>query len=159
KHIQSVLRRAHSHKGTSFIEIYQNCNIFNDGAYEDLTNKEITLDNVIQLEHGQPLIFGKNKNLGIHIDGNAPKIINLEKDDNASIDDFLVHDEKDMFIASMLSAFTYNEKFPTPIGIIYSVDEPIYEDLLQDQINMAIAKQGKGDIQALLDSGNAWEVK
>jgi 2-oxoglutarate ferredoxin oxidoreductase subunit beta len=105
------------------------------------------------------MIFGINRNLGIRLDGYTPLIIDLDKDDNVSIADVLVHNEKDIVIASTLSAFTYNDNFPTPVGIIYSVDEPIYEDMLQDQINTAIAKQGKGDIQALLNSGNTWEVK
>lgn len=159
KHIQSVLKSAYEHKGTSFVEIYQNCNIFNNGAFENLTDKKILSENIIQLEHGQPMIFGKNHNLGIHLDGYTPKIIDLDKDDNVSIDDVLVHNEKDIVIASMLSSFTYNDNFPTPIGIIYAVDEPVYEDLLQDQINLAIEKQGKGDVQTLLNSGNTWEVK
>ncbi len=159
KHIQSVLTRAHEHNGTSFVEIYQNCNIFNDGAYENLTNKEVASDNIIELENGQPMLFGKNRNLGIHLDCNTPKIIDLDKSNNLSIDDVLVHDEKDLFIASMLSAFTYDLQFPTPIGVIYSIDEPIYEELLQNQIKNAIEKQGKGDIDILLNTGNVWEVK
>jgi 2-oxoglutarate ferredoxin oxidoreductase subunit beta len=159
KHIQSVLKSAYYHKGTSFVEIYQNCNIFNDGAFENLTNKKILSDNIIELEHGKPMIFGKNNNLGIRLDGYTPTVIDLDKDNNISVEDVLVHNEKDIVIASTLSAFTYNDNFPTPIGIIYSIDEPIYEDLLQDQIKLAIEKQGKGDIQALLDSGNTWEVK
>ena len=148
KHIQSILRSAHAHKGTSFVEIYQNCVIFNDRAFEDLTDKKIASDHLIQLENGQPMIFGKNHNLGIHLDCNVPKIIDLDNDNNVSIDDVLVHDEKDIVRASMLSSFTYDDNFPTPIGIIYAVDEPIYENLLQDQINTAIEKQGKGDIKA-----------
>ena len=159
KHIQSVLKSAYYHKGTSFVEIYQNCNIFNDGAFENLTNKKILSDNIIELEHGKPMIFGKNNNLGIRLDGYTPIVIDLDKDNNISVEDVLVHNEKDIVIASTLSAFTYNDNFPTPMGIIYSVDEPIYEELLQDQIKLAIEKQGKGDIQALLDSGNTWEVK
>jgi 2-oxoglutarate ferredoxin oxidoreductase subunit beta len=159
KHIQSVLKSAYYHKGTSFVEIYQNCNIFNDGAFENLTNKKILSDNIIELEHGKPMIFGKNNNLGIRLDGYTPIVVDLDKDNNISVEDVLVHNEKDIVIASTLSAFTYNDNFPTPIGIIYSIDEPIYEDLLQDQIKLAIEKQGKGDIQALLDSGNTWEVK
>ncbi|MFC1785402.1 2-oxoacid:ferredoxin oxidoreductase subunit beta [Candidatus Neomarinimicrobiota bacterium] len=159
KHIQDVLKSAYEHKGTSFIEIYQNCNIFNDGAYENLTDKAVAPDNVIQLENGKPMIFGKNNNLGIHLDCNTPKIINLDEDDNVSIDDVLVHDEKDIVIASMLSSLTYDDNFPTPIGIIYAIDAPIYENLLQDQINSAIDKQGKGDMDSLLNSGNTWEVK
>lgn len=159
KHIQSVLKSAYGHKGTSFVEIYQNCNIFNDGAYENLTNKAIASDNIIQLESGQPMIFGKNKNLGIHLDCNIPKIIDLDKDNNVSIDDILIHDEKDMVIASMLSSFTYNDNFPTPIGIIYAVDEPIYEQLLDEQIDSAIQKLGIGDMDEVLAGGNIWEVK
>jgi len=159
KHIQSILKSAYEHKGTSFVEIYQNCNIFNDGAYENLTNKAVASDNIIQLESGQPMIFGKNKNLGIHLDCNTPKIIDLDKDNNVSIDDILIHDEKDTFIASLLSSFTYNENFPTPIGIIYAVDEPIYEELLDEQIKSAIRTQGKGDMDEMLAGGNFWEVK
>ncbi len=159
KHIQSVIKSAYYHKGTSFVEIYQNCNIFNDGAFEDLTNKKILSDNIIELEHGKPMIFGKNNNLGIRLDGYTPIVIDLDKDNNISVEDVLVHNEKDIVIASTLSAFTYNDNFPTPMGIIYSVDEPIYENLLHNQIELAIEKQGKGDIQALLDSGNTWEVK
>ena len=159
KHIQSILKRAYDHKGTSFVEIYQNCNIFNDGAFEDLTNKEVASDNIVQLENGKPMIFGKNHNLGIHLDCNTPKIVDLDKDNNVSIDDVLVHDEKDIVVASMLSSFTYNDNFPTPIGIIYSVDEPIYEQLLDGQINSAIEKLGKGDMDEVLAGGNIWEVK
>ena len=159
KHIQSILKRAYDHKGTSFVEIYQNCNIFNDGAFEDLTNKEVASDNIVQLENGKPMIFGKNHNLGIHLDCNTPKIVDLDKDNNVSIDDVLVHDEKDIVVASMLSSFTYNDNFPTPIGIIYSVDEPIYEQLLDEQINSAIEKLGKGNMDEVLAGGNIWEVK
>lgn len=159
KHIQSVLKSAYNHKGTSFVEVYQNCNIFNDGEFEDLTNKAILSDNIIQLEHGKPMLFGNKNNLGIRLDGYTPQIIDLDKDSNFSIDDVLVHNEKDFVIASTLSSFTYSEKFPTPIGIIYSVNQPIYEDLLQDQIKLAIEKKGRGDIQELLNSGNIWEVK
>jgi len=159
KHMQGVFRSAFEHKGTTFVEIYQNCNIFNDGAYENLTNKEIASNNIIELEHGQPLIFGKKKNLGIHLDCNVPKIIDLDNDNNVSIDEVLVHDEKDIVNASMLSSFTYNDDFPTPIGIIYAVDEPVYEELLDEQIKTAVQKQGKGDINSMLSGSNIWEVK
>ena len=159
KHLQYVIEKAHAHKGTSFVEIYQNCNIFNDGAYKNLTDKQVASDNVVELEHGKPMIFGKNKNLGIHLDCNTPKIVDLDKDNNVSIDDILVHNEKDIVTASMLSSFTYDDNFPTPIGIIYSVDEPVYENLLDDQISAAVQKQGKGDINAALAGPNIWEVK
>ena len=105
------------------------------------------------------MIFGKNRNLGIHLDCNTPKIVDLDKDKNVSIDDILVHNEKDIVIASMLSSYTYNDKFPTPVGIIYAVEEPIYEEMLDDQIKSAIQKQGEGDINATLAGPNIWEVK
>jgi 2-oxoglutarate ferredoxin oxidoreductase subunit beta len=159
KHMQSVIKSAHKHKGTSFVEIYQNCNIFNDGAYEDLTDKDVSSNNVLELEHDKPMIFGKNKNLGLHLDCNTPKIIDLDKDNNVSIDDILIHDQEDIVIASMLSSFTYNEDFPTPIGIIYAVDEPIYENLLDQQIKDAIEIRGEGNIENVLEGSNIWEVK
>jgi 2-oxoglutarate ferredoxin oxidoreductase subunit beta len=159
KHLQYIIEKAHKHRGTSFVEIYQNCNIFNDGAFKSLTDKQVASDNVLELEHRKPMIFGKKKNLGIHLDCNTPKIVDLDKDNNVSIDDVLIHDERDIVNAYMLSSFTYSDNFPTPIGVIYSVDEPIYENLLDDQISAAIQKQGKGDISAALAGPNIWEVK
>lgn len=159
KHMQSMIKSAHAHKGTSFVEIYQNCNIFNDGAYDNLTDKNVASDNVLELEHGKPMIFGKQKNLGLHLDCNIPKIVDLDKDNNVSIDDILVHDQEDVVIASMLSSFTYDDDFPTPIGIIYAVDEPIYEKLMDEQIKAAIAKKGEGKIEDVLAGPNIWEVK
>ncbi len=159
KHMQSVIKNAYEHKGTSFVEIYQNCNIFNDGAYEDLTEKEVAANNVLELEHGKPMLFGKNKHLGLHLDWNTPKIVDLDKDKNVSIDDILVHDQTDFVIASILSSFTYDANFPTPIGIIYAVDEPVYENLLDEQIEDAITKKGAGKIEDVLAGPNIWEVK
>ncbi len=159
KHMQAMLKRSFEHTGTSFLEIYQNCNIFNNGAFVEYTDKEMKHGNILMLEHDKPMLFGKNNNLGIKMDGNKPKVINIEKDKNISIDDVLIHDETSIIIASMLSAFTSHPKYPDPIGVLYAINEPIYEDMLQDQINTAIKKQGKGDIQALLNSGNIWEVK
>lgn len=159
KHLQSILKSAYEHNGTSFVEIYQNCNIFNDGAYANLTDKNVAADNVLELEHSKPMIFGKNKNLGLHIDCNSPSIIDLAKDKNVSIDDVLVHDQTDIVRASMLSSLTYNDNFPTPIGILYAVDEPIYEEMLDAQIEAAIKKQGEGDINTVLAGSNVWEVK
>lgn len=159
KHLQSILKSAYEHKGTSFVEVYQNCNIFNDGAYANLTDKNVAADNVLELEHGKPMIFGKNKNLGLVMDCNTPRIVDLDKDKNVSIDDVFVHDQTDIVIASMLSSLTYNDNFPTPIGIIYSVEEPIYEKMLDDQIKTAIQKQGEGDINTVLAGPNIWEVK
>ncbi|MEE9189470.1 MAG: 2-oxoacid:ferredoxin oxidoreductase subunit beta [Candidatus Neomarinimicrobiota bacterium] len=158
-HMQSMIKRAHKHAGTSFLEIYQNCNIFNDGAFSSLTNKETRDDHVLVLEHEKPMLFGKNQEKGIHLDGNKPRVIDLEKDKNLGINDILVHDEKDIVIAMILSSFTHNPDFPDPIGVIYAVKAPVYEDLLYEQFDHAVKQRGKGDIADLLNAGDTWEVK
>ncbi len=156
KHLQSMIERSYRHKGTSFLEIYQNCLIFNDGAFSPMTDKVTKADKVLWLENEQPMLFGPGKNKGIHLDGYVPKIIELNGE--YSIDDVLVHNEKDYVIASMLANFTYQEKFPDPIGVLYAIDAPVYDDLVEQQVNNAIETRGAGSIQELLNSGDTWEV-
>ena len=114
KHLQEMIKKSHVHKGTSFMEIYQNCNIFNDGAFSSLTDKETKSDTVLWLENNNPMVFGAEKNKGIRLDGNVPKVVEIG--DKWSIDDILVHDESDYVIASLLSNMTYNEDFPDPVS-------------------------------------------
>ena len=114
KHLQEMIKRSHVHKGTSFMEIYQNCNIFNDGAFSQLTDRDSKLDSVLWLENNSPMIFGVEKNKGIRLDGNIPKVVEIGK--KWSVDDVLVHDESDYVIASLLSNMTYNEDFPDPVS-------------------------------------------
>jgi len=156
KHMQSMIERSHKHKGTSFLEIYQNCLIFNDGAFSPMTDKVTKADNVLWLENEQPMLFGPGKNKGIHLDGYVPRIIELNGEN--SINDVLVHNEKDYVIASMLANFTYQEEFPDPIGVLYDIDAPVYDELVKEQVNYAIEKRGIGNIQELLNSGDTWEV-
>ncbi len=158
-HMQSMIKRAHKHAGTSFLEIYQNCNIFNDGAFAHMTDKETRDDNVLVLEHEKPMLFGKNQTKGILLDGNKPRVIDLEKEKNYGIDDVLIHDETEIVIAMILSSFTHNPNFPDPIGVLYAVVAPVYEDLLYEQFDRAVKQRGKGDIDALLNAGDTWEVK
>ena len=158
-HMQSMIKRAHKHAGTSFLEIYQNCNIFNDGAFAHMTDKETRDDNVLVLEHKKPMLFGKNQTKGILLDGNKPRVIDLEKEKNYGIDDILIHDETEIVIAMILSSFTHNPNFPDPIGVLYAVIAPVYEDLLYEQFDRAVKQRGKGDIDALLNAGDTWEVK
>ena len=141
KHMQAMISRSYEHKGTSFLEIYQNCNIFNDGAFGPMTGKESKADSVLWLENGQPMVFGKEKNRGIRLDGNTPMIIEIG--DKWSLDDVLVHNESDYVIASFLSNLTYQSDFPDPIGVLYAIDSPTYEDLMMAQINEAIKKSYK----------------
>ncbi len=157
KHMQAMIERSHSHKGTSFLEIYQNCNIFNDGAFAPMTDKVTKSDTVLWLENGQPMVFGAEQNKGIKLDGNKPSVVELNG--KFSMDDVLVHNEKDFVIASMLANLTYQDDFPDPIGVLYAIDAPTYDDMAREQVNSAIENRGTGSIQDLLNSGQTWEVK
>ena len=156
-HLQESLRRIHQHKGTSFLEVYQNCNIFNDGAFAEMTDKEVKNDNVLVLENGKPMVFGNEQNKGIRLDGFTPEVVTIGKD--YSEDDLLVHNEEDKNLAGVLSNFTNNDEFPTPIGVLYREDTPTYEAMLDDQIATAKEKLGEGDIENLLNGEDSWEVK
>ena len=157
KHLQEMIKRSHVHKGTSFMEIYQNCNIFNDGAFSQLTDRDSKLDSVLWLENNSPMIFGIEKNKGIRLDGNIPKVVEIGE--KWSVDDVLVHDESDYVIASLLSNMTYNEDFPDPIGVLYAIEDTTYEDMMMDQINEAAKKKDKGTIQDIINAGDTWVVK
>ena len=141
KHLQAIISRSYSHKGTAFIEIYQNCKA----------------DKVLWLENGQPMLFGSKQNKGIRLDGNKPIVVTIGK--KWSVDDLLVHDEEDYVIASLLSNMTHQDDFPDPIGVLYAIDAPTYEDLMLDQIDKAVKQKGIGSVQDLLDAGDTWVVK
>ena len=157
KHLQEMIKRSHVHKGTSFMEIYQNCNIFNDGAFSQLTDRDSKLDSVLWLENNSPMIFGVEKNKGIRLDGNIPKVVEIGK--KWSVDDVLVHDESDYVIASLLSNMTYNEDFPDPIGVLYAIEDTTYEEMMMYQINEAAKKKDKSTIQDIINAGDTWVVK
>jgi 2-oxoglutarate/2-oxoacid ferredoxin oxidoreductase subunit beta len=155
-HLREVLLRAQQHKGSSFVEIYQNCNIFNDGAFEIFTEKETKPDHTILLRQGEPLLFGKNMDKGIRLNGTKPEMVELN--DGFTASDLWIHDEKDPFKAYMLSRF-FDHTLPRPLGVLYSENRPCYEDVLEEQIRVAIQTKGKGNIQDLLRQGMTWTVK
>ncbi len=155
-HLQESLKRAHLHKGTSFIEVYQNCLIYNDGAFSHLSDKSVKDDNILDLKHKEPMIFGKEGDKGIRLDGFKAEAVKMKK--NISKEDLLVHDEHDRDLAGLLSNFTEQESLPTPLGVIYSEDQPRYEELMVDQINLAKEKLGEGDLQMLIAGSDTWEV-
>ena len=159
KHLKEMLTRAGKHKGTSFIEVYQNCNIFNDGAYALYTEKDTKADNVLVLEHGKPMIFGKENNKGIKLNGLTPEVINIGEG-SASVNDVWVHDEFDKGTARahILSQLADTEGMPTPIGVIRQEEKETYEDSLHNQIKELTKAKGKGDLRKLLFSGNMWDV-
>ena len=157
KHLAMTLKRAAEHRGTSFVEVYQNCNVFNDGAYDYATDRETKSDTVIELEHGKPLVFGKNRSKGIRLNGLTPEVVELGGDVKET--DLLVHDESacEPTAAYLLSRMRYPD-FPEPIGVFRSVDRPKYDELLNAQVEEARRTRGAGDLQKLFMSGDTWEV-
>ncbi|MFB0516296.1 MAG: 2-oxoacid:ferredoxin oxidoreductase subunit beta [Candidatus Neomarinimicrobiota bacterium] len=158
KHLQGMIEAAYRHHGTSFLEIYQNCIIFNDNAFADLTEKETKAERQLLVEHGKPMLFGKDRTKGIGMDGHRPVVIDLS-DGKHSMDEVLIHDQTDRMIASILSEMTYRPEFPMPLGIIYQVEKSTYEDLVYEQIDRAVEKAGPGDMAAILHAGHTWEIK
>jgi Pyruvate:ferredoxin oxidoreductase and related 2-oxoacid:ferredoxin oxidoreductases, beta subunit len=157
KHLQEMIKESYAHRGTSFLEIYQNCNIFNDGAFAPLTDRDTKSDTVLWLEDGKPLTFGAESPKGIRLDGNKPEVVELG--DKWGEDDLLVHDKTDYVIASLLANMTYLPEFPDPIGVFYSIQSPTYEDMLTEQIGHAIKNKPKSSVKDLLNSGDTWTVK
>ncbi|MBX2816539.1 MAG: 2-oxoacid:ferredoxin oxidoreductase subunit beta [Saprospiraceae bacterium] len=161
KHLKSMLHRANAHRGTSFVEIYQNCNIFNDGAFFAFTEKASKPDNCLFLEHGQPLVFGTERNKGIRLKDLRPQVVEIGQDEG-SVSDLWIHDEKDVFKASMLARFFDDPReagtLPRPFGVMYAVDRPTYNDQLFDQLDEAVTKMGEGDLDALIAGSRTWTI-
>ncbi len=158
KHLQEMIRRAEKHRGSSFIEIYQNCNVFNDGAFFQFTEKESRDDNVVYLEHGKPLVFGKQREKGIRLSGFTPEVVNLS-DGKYSTSDLLVHDDHDSTLAFILANMIQNPTLPRPMGVFVEQNRPTYEDQMRDQIARAKAKRGEGDLQKLIDGEETWVIR
>jgi 2-oxoglutarate ferredoxin oxidoreductase subunit beta len=156
KHLEYVLERAAKHVGCAFVEIYQNCNIFNDGAYDYATDKETKSDTTVYLEHGKPVIFGKSREKGIRLHGLNPEIVNLK---DVKPDDLLIHDEKapEPSLAFLLSRMRYPD-FPEPLGVFREVQQPCYNDLVHKQNEAAVAQRGEGNVQALVAGSDTWTV-
>lgn len=162
KFMRNVFKRAAEHKGTSVVEIYQNCPIYNDGAFAVFSDKERRADTTLYLEQGKPLVFGKNKDKGIRLDGFTPVVVDIN-DASVSKDDLWVHDEKDLLKANILARFyddpDVSEKYlPRPIGIFYVEDRFTYEDALDEQIAQA-QSGGEGTLEELLAGPSTWTVK
>jgi 2-oxoglutarate ferredoxin oxidoreductase subunit beta len=155
--MQQLLRRAYDHKGTAFVEIYNNCRIFNDGAFDLYTNADTRDNHTIFLEHGKPLVFGKTKNKGIILDGYTPRVVNLDQGEH-SVDDLLIHNEKDSTLAFILANMTYSEDLPRPMGVLHAIDRAPYEERVVSQIQHEIVTKGKGDLQSLLTGESSWLV-
>jgi len=158
KHLGETLHRAAEHKGVSFVEVYQNCNVFNDGAWTYATDRNVKADHLLELEHGKPMIFGKERQLGIRLNGMEPEVVELGK--GITEDDLLFHDEKatEPTLAYLLSRMRVEDHFPEPIGVLRDVDRPTYDAAVIHQIEEVTAAKGPGDLNALFRSGDTWEV-
>ena len=159
-HMRTILKRAHAHKGTSLVEIYQNCNVFNDGAFEVFTEKASKAESTMMVENGQPLIFGAQKDKGILLDGFTPRVVSLN---DVSANDLWIHDESNRAKANLLVRFfddaTIEGHFPRPFGVFYSEQRFTYEQAFNQQIEDVIASKGAGDLDKLLRGPSVWEVK
>ena len=161
KHMQAILKRAHAHKGTSFVEVYQNCPVFNDGTFFAYSDKETKKDEAIFLENGKPLLFGMNDDKGIRLDGLTPVLVDLNSND-FSVDDLWIHDEKDKTKANLISRFfdtSFNGTFfPRPFGVIYADERPVYEENLEQQIEEVEHRKGKLPLNKILSGDKTWQV-
>ncbi|MBP9673735.1 MAG: 2-oxoacid:ferredoxin oxidoreductase subunit beta [Bacteriovoracaceae bacterium] len=158
KHMQEVFLRAAQHKGTAVIEVLQNCVIFNDEVHEEFTNKDKKDDTTLRLENGKPLIFGKEKNKGVRMNGVNPEVVTIGEN-GISEKDLIVHDEKAQpHLSYMLSRFDAPH-FPVPLGVFRCVDAPVYDTDVVTQGEKLTASKGAGSMEKLLRSGEIWEVK
>jgi len=157
KHLAYTLKRAAAHKGTSFVEVYQNCNVFNDGAWAYAQDKATRDDTTIELEHGKPMIFGKDRDRGIRLNGLTPEIVDLSTS-GVKEDDLLFHDERGDAMHAFLLARMRRPDFPEPIGVFRDIQRETFDEGMRFQAQSAIEKKGRGDLQKLFSGGDTWKV-
>jgi 2-oxoglutarate ferredoxin oxidoreductase subunit beta len=159
KHMMATFKAAHDHQGAAFVEIFQNCNVFNDGAFEDITGREKREDMLIELRHGEPVRFGKDGARGVVADPDGQlRIVQVA---DVGEDAILVHDahRPDPSLAFALARLSHDDHSPTPIGVFRAVERQEYSAALSDQVLAAAQKKGPGDLGALLRSGGTWMVE
>jgi len=157
-HMRETLKAAGLHKGTAFVEILQNCNIFNDGAWDTYREKDQRDDNLLHLKSGEPLVFGKNKDMGIRM-GSAfqPEVVHLGE--GATEKDLVVHDERAPITYAFMLAQMEAPQFPLPVGVLRNVEAPVFDESVHKQNAAVTAQKGPGDLKKLLYSGETWEVR
>ena len=157
KHMQAVLKAAHGHRGTSFVEIYQNCNIFNDGAFFDFTERDSKPLRTVFLEEGQPALYA-NGTKGLALDG--LRLRSLDLDGEHTADDCLVYDPTDKALAFLvIDQLFWSADLPRPFGVLYRESRPTYDALLNQQVADVTRQRGAGDLAALLASGDTWTIE
>jgi 2-oxoglutarate ferredoxin oxidoreductase subunit beta len=160
-HLQQTLRRAHEHKGTAFVEILQNCPVYNDDEWIEVEDRKSRVDSALPLTDGEPLVYGgKGRRHGIRIEDGVPSIVAL-RDDQDPVDAGVAihHEQWETPAYAFALASLQRPDFPLPIGVFRAVEKPPYEVLISDQIASAITRRGPGDLSALLNSGDTWTVE
>jgi 2-oxoglutarate ferredoxin oxidoreductase subunit beta len=157
-HLTATLRRAGEHKGAAFVEVYQNCKVFNDGVFEYATDKVVKSDNLLYLEHGKPLLFGQDQNRGIRLRGLTPEVVSTGNGTDAR--ELLVHDEQavEPYLAFLLSRMTYPD-FPECVGVFRCVERPTHDELVEGEIEQAVRREGAGTLDELLAGEDTWEIQ
>jgi 2-oxoglutarate ferredoxin oxidoreductase subunit beta len=155
KELTEVLRAAAEHKGTAFVEIFQNCNIYNDGAFDFVREEK---ENRIYLKHGEPIRFGAEGERGVvrEVDGSVRVVAVAEVGEDA----LLVHDAHapEPSLAFALSRLTFSTAGAAPFGVLRSIERPVYDELMADQLSTAIERQGAGELEGLLHAGDTWTI-
>jgi 2-oxoglutarate ferredoxin oxidoreductase subunit beta len=161
KHLPKVLTRAHQHRGTSLVEIFQNCVVFNDNAFGHFTAKDVAADRQILLEHGEPMRFGADNDKGLRVrpgGGVQLEVVTLGED-GIGVADLLVHNERDRVLAGALAQLQ-PPAFPVALGVLYcNPGVSTYDQAVRDQVQLALSKKGAGDLNKLLRSGHTWKVE
>ena len=155
QHLRAMVERTHAHKGTSFFEIYQNCNIFNDGAFDDFATRDVRDDRVLYLEHGKPMIWGATRRFGLKLVGMNLTKIEIGVDGTEA--EVLVHDETNLPLAQLIAGMDTTE-FAVPVGVFYRTDRPIYEEAVANQMAESTKKLGNGELRNLIATGELWRL-
>lgn len=159
KSLPYIFKRAYEHQGASFVEIYQNCLVYNDKVFENFTARDVASERQLIAEHGKPLIFGNERNKGLRFNADALELeVVVIGENGVSASDIVVHDETNRTLASMLVRLDPDE-FPVVIGVIYCDPAPVYEENVMRQMDDVTSKKGVGDLSALMRSGRIWEVE
>ena len=159
KHLPEMFKRAHAHKGATFIEIFQNCIVYNDDVFADFTAKNVAKDEQLFVEHGKPMIYGKESNKGLRVKPGTFEIETVTIGENGITEaDLLVHDETNRTLATML-ANLHRPEFPVVLGVLFAEDAPVYEDAVHAQIDEIAGESYSKDIDGLLRSGRTWTVE
>ncbi len=159
QNLRDILVRAATHKGTSLVEVYQNCHIFNDGTFKAVSDKKQRDDNRLMLEHGKPMVFGKDRDKGIRLNGMKPEVVSLG-DGKYTEADLLVHDERsDCTVQAYFLSRMHNPDFPVPMGVFRAVQEDCYGQSARSREEIVRDKSGPGDWDELIRSGDTWVVE